>query len=134
MWLRIASLTVGTKSTCSESPVSSGFSSSSDKPYTPVPGTVDASFDMKTGVRDQVDALSVTDYFTYLARPMKTNPPAAADAPMIEKLKAIGIEPGKDFDASKLSARQGSHQESAEAGAGKTHRVLQEGCRTHIEP
>ncbi len=29
---------------------------------------------------------------------MKTNPPAAADAAMVEKMKAIGIEPGKDFD------------------------------------
>jgi hypothetical protein len=78
--------------------------SSYGKPYTPVPGTVDNSFDMKTAVRDQVDALSVNDYFNYLARLMKTNPPAAADAPMVEKMKAIGIEPGKDFDPSKLGA------------------------------
>ena len=34
-----------------------------------------ASFDMKTAVRDQVDALSVNDYFNYLARLMKTNLP-----------------------------------------------------------
>jgi len=78
--------------------------SSYGKPYTPMPGTVDSSFDMKTAVRDQVDALSVDDYFNYLARLMKTNPPAAADAPMVEKMKAIGIEPGKDFDPSKLGA------------------------------
>jgi hypothetical protein len=78
--------------------------SSFGKPYTPVPGTVDNSFDMKTAVRDQVDAMSVDDYFNYLARLMKTNPPAAADAPMAEKMKAIGLEPGKDFDPSKLGA------------------------------
>jgi hypothetical protein len=78
--------------------------SSYGKPYTPVPGTVDASFDMKTAVRDQVDGLSINDYFNYLARLMKTNPPAAADAPMVEKMKAIGLEPGKDFDSSKLAA------------------------------
>ena len=78
--------------------------SSYGKPYTPLPSTVDASFDMKTGVRDQVDALSVNDYFNYLARLLKTNPPAAADAPIVEKMKAIGIEPGKDFDPSKLGA------------------------------
>ena len=59
---------------------------------------------MKTGVRDQVDALSVNDYFNYLARLMKKNPPAAADTPMVEKMKAIGLEPGKDFDPSKLGA------------------------------
>ena len=51
-----------------------------------------------------MDALSVNDYFNYLARLMKTNPPAAADAPMVEKMKAIGLEPGKDFDPSKLGA------------------------------
>jgi hypothetical protein len=78
--------------------------SSYGKPYTPVPGPVDASFDMKTAVRAQVDALSVNDYFSYLARLMKTNPPAAADGPMVEKMKAIGLEPGKDFDPSKLGA------------------------------
>ncbi len=65
--------------------------SSYGKPYTPAPGAVDANFDMKTGIRDQVDAMSVNDYFNYLARLMKTNPPAAADAPMVEKMKAIGL-------------------------------------------
>src|SRR5215467_7214168 len=78
--------------------------SSYGKPYTPVSAPVDASIDMKTAVRDQVDALSVNDYFNYLARLMKTNPPAAADAPIVEKMKAIGLEPGKDFDPSKLGA------------------------------
>jgi hypothetical protein len=76
--------------------------SSYGKPYTPPAGTVDPNYDMKKAVRDQVDALSVDEYFSYLARLMKTNPPAAADAPMVEKMKAIGIEPGKDFDPSKL--------------------------------
>ncbi|HEX8817204.1 MAG TPA: DUF1254 domain-containing protein, partial [Terriglobales bacterium] len=57
--------------------------SSYGKPYTPLPGEVDSALDMKTAVRDQVDALSLDDYFNYLARLMKTNPPAAADAPMV---------------------------------------------------
>ena len=78
--------------------------SSYGKSYTPAPGTVDNSFDMKTAIRDQVDGMSVSDYFNYLARLMKTNPPAAADAPTVEKLKAIGLEPGRDFDPSKLGA------------------------------
>jgi len=59
---------------------------------------------MKTAVRDQVDAMSLNDYFSYLARLLKTNPPAPADAPMVEKMKALGLEPGKDFDPSKLAA------------------------------
>jgi hypothetical protein len=76
--------------------------SSYGKPYTPPAGTVDASFDMKKAVRDQVDSLSVDEYFSYLAKLLKTNPPSAADAPMVEKMKSIGLEPGKDFDPSKL--------------------------------
>jgi hypothetical protein len=70
--------------------------------YTPPEGTVDASIDMKTAVRDQVNALSAVDYFTLFCDLMKTNPPAAADAPLIERLAEIGIVPGQDFDASKL--------------------------------
>ncbi len=78
--------------------------SSYGKPYTPVPGVVDDALDMKTGVRDLVDKMEVHEYFTYLARLMKTNPPAAADAPIVAKMAKIGIVPGQDFDASKLDA------------------------------
>ena len=35
---------------------------------------------------------------------MKTNPPAADDAPMLAKLAKIGLVPGQDFDVSKLDA------------------------------
>jgi hypothetical protein len=78
--------------------------SSYGKAYTPPPGEVDANFDMKTAVRDQVDAMSVDDYFNYLARLMKTNPPAAEDAPIVAKMATIGLVPGQDFDPSKLGA------------------------------
>ena len=44
--------------------------------------------------------MSGVDYFKLLAELLKTNPPAAADAPMLPKLAEIGIVPGKDFDAS----------------------------------
>ena len=33
---------------------------------------------------------------------MKDNPPAKADAPMVEKMAKIGVVPGQDFDPSKL--------------------------------
>jgi len=72
------------------------------KAYTPAPGAVDPKIDMKTPVREQVNALDGVAYFTLLAQLMKTNPPAAADAPMVEKLAKIGVVPGSDFDASKL--------------------------------
>ena len=76
--------------------------SSYGKTYTPASGVVDPKFDMKTAVRDQVDALDGVAYFTLLAQLMKTNPPAAADAPMVAKLAQIGVVPGKDLDSSKL--------------------------------
>jgi len=78
--------------------------SSYGKPYTPPQGKVDASIDMKTAVRDQVNRMDATAYFTLLCKLMKDNPPAAADAPQLAKFARIGIVPGQDFDASKLKA------------------------------
>ena len=77
--------------------------SSYGKPYTPPPGTVDPSIDMKTPVRDQVNALDVAAYFNLLAQLMKDNPPTAEDAPMVEKMAKIGVVPGQPFDLTKLS-------------------------------
>ncbi|MGE3776805.1 MAG: DUF1254 domain-containing protein [Pirellulaceae bacterium] len=74
------------------------------KPYSPPPGRVDPSVDMKTGVREQVHRMNAVAFFTLLADLMKDNPPAKEDAPMLEKLAKIGIVPGKDFDATKLPA------------------------------
>jgi hypothetical protein len=74
------------------------------KPYTPAAGTVDPSIDMKTSVRDQVNRMDATAYFTLLAQLMKTNPPAPADGPEVAKFAKIGLVPGRDFDASKLKA------------------------------
>ena len=76
--------------------------SSYGKAYTPPPGTVDPNIDMKTPVRDQVNALSSEAYFNLLAKLMKDNPPAKADAPMLRKMARLGIVPGKPFDLGKL--------------------------------
>jgi len=78
--------------------------SSYGKAYTPPPGKVDPSIDMKKSVRDQVNGMDAVAYFTLLCELMKTNPPAAADAPELEKFARIGIVPGQPFDASKLKA------------------------------
>lgn len=72
------------------------------KAYTPVPGTVDPSIDMKTAVRDQVNAMTAEEYFDLLAKLMEDNPPRPADEPMVRKMAALGIVPGKPFDAAKL--------------------------------
>ncbi len=70
------------------------------KPYTPPPGEVDASVDMKTPVREQVNRMDAVAYFKLLAALMKDNPPAKEDAPIIAKMAKIGIIPGQDFDGS----------------------------------
>ena len=72
--------------------------------YTPPPGKVDPSIDMKTAVREQVNLMDAVAYFTLLAQLMKTNPPSAADAPALTRFAKIGLVPGQDFDASKLKA------------------------------
>jgi hypothetical protein len=72
------------------------------KPYTPPPGTVDPSVDMKTAVREQVNAMDAASYFKLFAQLLKTNPPISDDAAMVATLAKIGIVPGQDFDASKL--------------------------------
>jgi hypothetical protein len=76
--------------------------SSYGKPYTPPPGKVDPSIDMKTAVREQVNRMDAVAYFTLLSQLMKANPPSAADAPALEKFARIGLVAGKDFDAGKL--------------------------------
>ncbi len=74
------------------------------KPYTPPPGQVDPSVDMKTSVRDQVNSLNAEAYFMLLCELMKTNPPSEADAPQLARFARIGIVPGQSFDAGKLKA------------------------------
>src|SRR5271167_3932415 len=76
--------------------------SSYGKAYTPPPHAVNPSFDMKTSIRKQVDALDVDAYFNYLANLMKTNPPTKNDAPIVTEMAKIGFVPGQDFDPSKL--------------------------------
>ncbi|NTS30650.1 DUF1254 domain-containing protein [Phyllobacterium sp. BT25] len=74
------------------------------KDWTPPPGKVDPTIDMKTAVREQVNRMDAIEYFTLLCELMKNNPPTAADAEAIEKFAQIGIVPGKEFDKSKLDA------------------------------
>jgi len=78
--------------------------SSYGKVYKPEPGNVEASWESKKSVRDQVHELDGNGYFKLFAELLKTNPPAAEDGPMVAKLAKIGIVPGQDFDASKLDA------------------------------
>jgi hypothetical protein len=74
------------------------------KPYTPPPGKVDPSIDMKTPVREQVERMDTISFFRLLAELMKQNPPYAEDAPILTRLAHIGLVPGQDFDPSKLAS------------------------------
>jgi hypothetical protein len=94
--------------------------SSYGKAYSPQPGSVDPAIDVKTAVRDQVEALDASAYFTLMAQLMKNNPPAAADAPILARIAKIGIVPGQPFDLSKLSpGAQEALKSVPKAGAGK---------------
>jgi len=72
------------------------------KPFIAPPGRVDPAVDTGTAVREQVNAMDAAAYFKLFAQLLKTNPPAADDAPMVAKLAKLGIVPGKDFDAARL--------------------------------
>ena len=72
------------------------------KPYTPPKGQVDPTIDTKTPPIEQVGKMTAETFFKTLATLLKSNPPPAADAPMLAKLAKIGIMPGEDFDMSKL--------------------------------
>ena len=74
------------------------------KPYKPQPNRVDPGIDMKTPPPEQLKALGVEGYFSYLAKLLKNNPPLPQDAPMIARMASIGLTPGRDFDPSKLGA------------------------------
>jgi hypothetical protein len=63
---------------------------------------VDASVDMKTPPREQVDTMPVGRFFAYAAELMGQQPPHVTDQPILAQMKKIGIEPGKPFDIAKV--------------------------------
>lgn len=72
-------------------------------PYTPPAYvSVDPTVDLSATPYDQVRLMTGEMFFKNLAKMMKDNPPYAADRDMLEKLQKLGVEPGKDFDPSKL--------------------------------
>jgi hypothetical protein len=69
------------------------------KPATPPPAhEPDKTIDMKTPPLDQVNSMPGPRYFAYAAELMKLNPPHATDWSQIERLRRLGIEPGKSYD------------------------------------
>jgi hypothetical protein len=73
------------------------------KPYTPPTNVpVDRKVDVKTTPPDQVARMDAGTFFNRLAIAMQDTPPYAEDGSALEKLKKLGIEPGKPFDISKI--------------------------------
>jgi hypothetical protein len=89
------------------------------KPSKPIEFKLDASVDMKTPPKTQVDTMSGEKYFAYAAELMKLHPPHITDQPIIAQMKRIGIEPGKTFDIGKVDPVVRSALESAPAAAQK---------------
>jgi hypothetical protein len=68
----------------------------------PVEVKMDASVDMKTPPKTQVDTMTAGVYFAYAADLLKLQPPHITDAPIVAQMRKIGIEPGKSFEISRL--------------------------------
>jgi hypothetical protein len=87
----------------------------------PVTATAEAKRQPLERIRD----MDAGEYFGRLARLLKENPPLPGDGPMIERLKQLGIEPGKDFDIAAVKPGTARALERAMVGFG----VLQKGVQ-----
>ena len=69
----------------------------------PVEVKIDATADMKTPPKVQVDTMPADKFFAYAAELLKVNPPHITDEPIIAQMRKIGIESGKSFDMAKVN-------------------------------
>ena len=65
--------------------------------------TPDPTVDLKTPPLDQVNKMGAGDFFRFAAALMKSNSPHVTDWSTMERIRRIGIEPGR-YDPSRLSA------------------------------
>ena len=77
------------------------------KKYSPPAGQVDPAVDMQTPPVQQVAKMTAASFFQTLAKDMKADPPAAADAPALKKFAALGLVPGKAFNPAQAQAGHG---------------------------
>ncbi|WXL24865.1 DUF1214 domain-containing protein [Ectopseudomonas mendocina] len=56
--------------------------------------------------QEQVNAMDGVQLLTRFAELLKLYPPHANDYPMLHRMQALGIEPGKDFDTSRFTPAQ----------------------------
>ena len=74
------------------------------KPPVAVNQAIDATVDVKTPPKTQVDTMAGAKFFAYAAELLKVNPPHITDEPIIARMKRIGLEQGKSFDIAKVDA------------------------------
>jgi hypothetical protein len=75
------------------------------KGYTPPPNAaIDSAVDNKTPPKEQMERLDGVTVLSRLASLFSKYPPHPNDYPMLFRLRALGIEPGKPFDPSTLDA------------------------------
>jgi hypothetical protein len=65
---------------------------------------IDPAIDTKTEPLRQINGMAPVDYFKRGAELMKLNPPHLTDWSTVARLRRIGIEPGKSFDAGKVAS------------------------------
>ncbi len=78
------------------------------KPYSPPAGVFDPTVDMRMPPIEQLKNMSATQFFARLAMLLKTNPPPAAEAPILDKLAQIGVRPGEEFSPARASSLEGA--------------------------
>lgn len=74
------------------------------RPWTPPSGTLDPSVDMQLAPVEAVERLGTAGFLDALAQLLAKCPPPPADAPVLARLAALGVVPGKAFDPSGLDA------------------------------
>ncbi|MGB6985734.1 MAG: DUF1254 domain-containing protein [Candidatus Aquilonibacter sp.] len=88
------------------------------KPYTPPKGVVNTKQDTSQPP-DQVEKMNAADFFALFADLLKTNPPHAVDYPILDRMKRLGIEPGKSFSFAPAPKEIQDALNAAPAGAHK---------------
>lgn len=81
--------------------------------YTPPAGHVDPKINMDIPTVEQVNSLDAAAYFGRLTDLLASNPPSPADAPLLSRMAALGIVPGKSFDLDALEPAARSALEAA---------------------
>ncbi|HEU4388878.1 MAG TPA: DUF1254 domain-containing protein [Blastocatellia bacterium] len=77
---------------------------------------------------EQVAAMDAATFFKVFASLLKETSPHPVDAPLLEQLKSIGIEAGKDFDIARLTSR---NAEALERAVKDARAMIAERARSH---